>query len=841
MRKEQRTGSLLVLVALLALLSGACGPEPTLTPEPPTEMVVLPTHTPVPPTDTPTPPTDTPIPPTDTPLPPTKTLVPPTSTPTATPMPQGKTITVTSVEDSGTGTLRQALLDAKVGDSIIFAPTIFPPANPASIVLRSGLPQIGQGHVTIDASDAGVVLDGSQAGGEWTAGIEVSSSFNTVSGLQVVHFTGPGVLINPEAGFNTIGGDRNVGSGLLGQGNLFGDTSDGIVIMGSDNHVAGNLIGTDITGTGDKGNRGTGVLLWGDASRNVIGPENIIAYNGVDAGGGVEIRGVDAQGNLITENSIHDNASVGIFHNITDGIVSKLPVTPVILAFDIAAGLAEGLACPLCSVEIFSTNSKDGEVFEGQVVADDSGNFSLDKGTSFSGPWLTATSHSADENTSAFSAPMVYSAQSLQIQSNNTNPRSILVIPPAAELPFNGLGEMYYLGCTNVDEARSYVSHLSRLGLKWMRVSADLPDWPEVEQTGWYSDFSITLCQEKAIDLLYENDIKILYTLVYWDPEIETYPGYSRFRTDHEIQRFLEYVRFIIGQFEGKVEWYGLLNEPNCTGDDQRHVLVEDYINVARQVVPVIRELDPQAKIVIGEVTPLDETGSYEYLLQILNSDLMPEVDGIAWHGSSGLSLDYKPDFYRAYPTWVENIVSTARSNGFRGQFFTTELHWRTPDTPQPIQGMPWFYSDIVSAKYYARGIVLHRGKGMITGIGHEGYDSIPQVIEVVRSLAYLLAGAEPAEMMVRFNGQAANLQSFSFSAPSGDRMLAVWVDDQAVDVDPGVETDLSISGIDPKKVIAVDPLFGLEQEMNTTAENGELIIHGYWIKDYPTFILFEE
>ena len=353
----------------------------------------------------------------------------PSPTPSTTPVPQGKRITVTSVDDSGAGTLRQALLDAEVGDIVIFTSTVFPPANPVSLVLRSGLPPIRQGYLTIDASDAGVILDGSQVGGEWTPGIELDSNYNTVFGLQVVHFTGPGVLINPGARFNTVGGDRSIGSGLLGQGNLFGDTSDGIAIMGSDNRIAGNLIGTDITGTGNMGNRGTGVLLWGDASRNIIGPENIIACNGSDGGGGggVELRGVDVQGNVITENSIHDNASAGIFHNVDDGIVSALPVAPIILEFDIAAGLAEGVACPLCSVEIFSTSSKDGEIFEGQVVADHSGNFTLSKGTGFSGPWLTATSRSADENTSAFSAPTVASGEPLQIQSNSTNPRNYKV------------------------------------------------------------------------------------------------------------------------------------------------------------------------------------------------------------------------------------------------------------------------------------------------------------------------------------------------------------------------------------------------------------------------------
>lgn len=766
----------------------------------------------------------------------------PSPIPSTTQFPQGNTITVTSIDDSGDVSLRQALLDAKAGDTIIFDPASFPPENPVVITLKSGLPPIHQGYLTIDASNAGVILDGSQAGGEWTPGIELSSNYNSIFGLQVVHFTGPGILINPDSGFNTVGGDRRIGSGLLGQGNLFSDTSDGIAIMGSGNTIAGNLIGTDITGIGNMGNRAPGIFLEGDASLNIIGPGNIIAYNGINgSGGGVEIRSVNAQGNVITKNSIRENNSAGIFYNISQGISTALPVVSIILDFDIATGVAEGITCPQCIVEIFSTSSQDGGIFEGQVIADDNGNFAFHKDASFSGPWLTATSQAKGENTSAFSAPTTTSAQSLHIQSNNTNPRRLYTITPFDKLPFNGLGEMHYIGCTDINEANSYASRVSQLGFKWIRVSAEWYDWPEVEQTGEYSDFSLTPCQEKAIDLLYENDIKIMYTLVYWDSEIETYAGYSRFRTDQEIQRFLEYIRFIIKQFKGKIEWYSLLNEPNCTGDDQRHVLVGDYINVARQVVPLIRELDPQAKIVIGEVTPLDETGSYEYLMQILNSDLMPEIDGIVWHGSSGLSLDYKPDFYRNYPIWVENIEKTAQENGFVGQFFTQELHWRTPDTPQLIHGMPWFYSETVSAKYYARGIVFHRGKGMITGIGHEGYDSIPQVVQVVRSLASLLAGAEPAELSVNFDALEVNIQNFSFSTPGGDRMLALWVDNQAVDVDPGVETDLVISGVDTQKVIAVDPIFGYEQELITTFENSDLIIQGYWIKDYPTFIIFEE
>ena len=42
-------------------------------------------------------------------------------------IPTGETILVTSVEDSGAGSLRQAILDAQAGDTITFDPLVFPP------------------------------------------------------------------------------------------------------------------------------------------------------------------------------------------------------------------------------------------------------------------------------------------------------------------------------------------------------------------------------------------------------------------------------------------------------------------------------------------------------------------------------------------------------------------------------------------------------------------------------------------------------------------------------------------------------------------------------------------
>ena len=84
---------------------------------------------------------------------------------------QGETCLVTSMGDSGPGTLRQALLDLQYGDTITFDPATFPPSSPVTISLSSPLPFISRSNITLDGSDAGVILDGSNVPGDWEAGL----------------------------------------------------------------------------------------------------------------------------------------------------------------------------------------------------------------------------------------------------------------------------------------------------------------------------------------------------------------------------------------------------------------------------------------------------------------------------------------------------------------------------------------------------------------------------------------------------------------------------------------------------------------------------------------------
>jgi parallel beta-helix repeat protein len=271
------------------------------------------------------------------------------SSPAATPelptppaVPPGKTIVVSSTDDNGPETLRQALLDAQPGDTITFDPAVFPPHAPETIAITNGLPQISQGYLTIDASDAGVILDGSQLPtGTWIPGLEIVSDGNTIRGMQVINFTGTGIVVAFRSQNNTVGGDRSIGAGPMGQGNLCSSSDFGIGLwdFASNNLVTGNLIGTDVSGAGDLGNRSAGIWVGEGGMENVIGPDNIIAYNGRC---GIEVEGADSSGNTLTQNSIYDNGEIGIC--LLGGGNTALDA-PSIVDSDLAGGFMSGITC----------------------------------------------------------------------------------------------------------------------------------------------------------------------------------------------------------------------------------------------------------------------------------------------------------------------------------------------------------------------------------------------------------------------------------------------------------------------------------------------------------------
>ena len=787
------------LSAILLLAIGACGPKPS-------------------PTSTMTVPAPTIAPPTLTKVPPTSTLM---------PTPEGKTLVVFSAEDMGSGTLRDAMQAAVPGDIIAFDESVFPQDNPKTIYLHSTLPNIKQGYLTIDANTSGVILDGSMFPDGWDSAIQVLSDNNAIKGLTLQNFSGAALQIS--------GGKNN-----LIQNNVMGNNDFGIGVWGANatgNRIIANYLGVMPDGVTPLGNKTAGIILMEEAHNNLIGPDNHIAFNGRS---GVEIFQAGTIGNTIIENSIHDNVMAGIA--IWEG-GNNNQVTPILMDFDLVIGNVNGMACPYCEVLFYSDASDEGAVYEGQTTADEYGTFAFEKGSAFSGPSLTATATDPQGNTSGFSIPTTGNNFTMQIQSDNKQPRMILVTRPSGELEDNRLGNVFSDFWQPQDFQAAIESQIVPAGMKLVIITMNQAEYYSSEQSGvelyWDKpELFISPEFDSGISQLFSNKINIYYMLNFWDKanHPDGWKVANRFETEEDIAHYLEYVRFIVNQFKGRVQYYELWNEPDA-GFPLQYIKPEDYVDLAKRTIPVIKEIDPQAKVVVGCTSGTVNPQSREYLFKILNSDVMQIADVVSWHPLYGNIPDsgQYPEYFAAYPSLLADIMDTARKNGFQGEFIAGEISYGGSqcggcDVVDPT------YTEVVWAKYTARGIILHFGNDVAVSLGGMSSQRLIQ-FNTIRNIANVFSGMRADEFTVEAQTESANYKIFTFAGSDGSRLVALWADGVAVNDDPGIPSTITIPGFAGWKATGIDVLNGFEQGLITEDENGNLVISDFLLKDYPIII----
>ena len=352
-----------------------------------------------------------------------------------------------------------------------FDTTVFPPDHPNIIYLQSVLP-IDKENLKIDASNAGVILDGSRIP-EITNVIYIVSNDNTVSGFLMKNFNGVAIHIS--------GGHNN-----LIRGNVFGSSDGGIGLWGaaSNNTITENYIGVLADGVTPLGNRGVGIVIGDGAHDNQIGPNNTIAFS-EESGIMFWTWDADTVGNTITQNSIHDNGERGIALYGSNNSLGA----PILFDFDLQAGTLVGAACAQCTVEIFSDSGNEGAIYEGQAVADENGIFTYDRGTAFRGPFLTATSTDVNGNSSEFSPHTFGLRRSLTLQEGNDHLVAPMVTRPYQELANNRISTFSIVDITS---QYSELLEVEQLGTSWVRLSLDHMEWDAAVRHDWYSQSKIT-------------------------------------------------------------------------------------------------------------------------------------------------------------------------------------------------------------------------------------------------------------------------------------------------------------------------------------------------------------
>lgn len=264
-----------------------------------------------------------------------------------------ETFTVTNTNDSGLGSLRQAIQEANDspgldtiefdiagdGSHTIQPADFFPPINdPVTI---DGYSQPGATPATADtAAILRIEIDGVNAGHAIGFLFDSGSDGSTVKGLVMNRFGEAGIKIE-ESGNHTITGSYfgtdvygviDLGNGWAGvridgggyNNTIGGDTPAernilsgnhycGVCINDSTstgNIVSGNYIGTDVNGRSDLGNGMNGVSISNGAYGNTIGGDTLAKRNILSGNGDP---GTSGFGINVSYGS-HDNLIIGNYH-----------------------------------------------------------------------------------------------------------------------------------------------------------------------------------------------------------------------------------------------------------------------------------------------------------------------------------------------------------------------------------------------------------------------------------------------------------------------------------------------------------------------------------------------
>ena len=269
---------------------------------------------------------------------------------------------------------------------------------------KNGLVDKGNGNhgIQLSTNCVGNDIFENWVSGNGKDGIHLDSATTTSNHVELnaVGYAYNGSFIpNAEHGIGIYDGAYGNYIGKFGdatRGNIVGGNGwSGVVIVNSAtglNYLYGNHI---------QFNQFYGVHV-NNSPDNYIG-FNAIAHNGV-AGthAGVRIEADTALRNAITRNNIHANTGLGI--QLVAGGNAMLPA-PVL--YSATCSSVTGTTCPNCTVQIYSDRDYEGEIFETEVTADGSGNFTFSNpAVTFRGPNITAIAFSGS-NTSEFALPRV--------------------------------------------------------------------------------------------------------------------------------------------------------------------------------------------------------------------------------------------------------------------------------------------------------------------------------------------------------------------------------------------------------------------------------------------------
>jgi len=430
------------------------------------------------------------------------------------------------------------------------------------------------------------------------------------------------------------------------------------------------------------------------------------------------------------------------------------------------------------------------------------------------------------------------------------------------------------------------------LGATWMRLGGSNPpfhndtlSWRMVErEKGKY------LIDEKTDEVITEaarNGIQIDLILGYgnWLYAPEKHedvldpaqfpqplpPGASNLEAR---EAYKYWARFMVRHFKGRIKVYEIWNEPQSFGWGADKDWMKSYSELFKEVAPLIRKEDPEAKVLMTGVQSPDyfsmagvkrPNGWFDGLFRY---GVIPYMDVFAWQTENYLWFP-EQERYKEYPHNVKEFEQDMAKLGFKGEYFVRENCWSAP-YPKPYdqaeRKFPLLDTTLTEkrkAKEMARMFVMNTGIGATTsfydntwldqdandfGLFRNTFSADPMnpmqpetAYYLLRTLATVMDQTKPSEeVKAEFSNQPADFYNFNFTLPGNEYYVTAWLGGISVDDHPGIRSDLLVRGLEAKKVTGIDILNGTTQDLKFATDGDGTRIGGVMLRDYPLFIKIE-
>jgi len=321
------------------------------------------------------------------------------------------------------------------------------------------------------------------------------------------------------------------------------------------------------------------------------------------------------------------------------------------------------------------------------------------------------------------------------------------------------------------------------------------------------------------------------------------------------LQGYLNYVRFMVRHFKGRVKVFEVWNEWGPYTYDE----AKKYARLLKLAMPIIREEDPQAKIMPASPGWLvaDDFGWFRALGE---EGLLSKVDVIGFHPFYDPSpVDYE---LVAFPEDFLRFKKMLSGYGFKGQYMASEWDFFTAYPPSDLPGYVerTTHTEIQKAIYAARLATTYAHLGIIN-LWNETFQTMqtmrglslfrntwpnevicptqPEpVYYMFRTLSTALEDVKGVDVPVTFSNPRRQVVSYGFARGTGEKLVAFWL--------PGVSeersgvrfvTDITIKGSQAQGATIIDVLDGIETPLNIERTTDGFVVRKIHVQDWPLII----